>query len=153
MFFYLAARFGRADELREYAEKLTALGHGVTSRWLYGSHGIVGPNGEVSPHGDAGTNSPEYARKRAAFALEDLDDLDAANSLIAFTEADDCPGGSRGGRHVELGYAIAECKNIYIVGPRENVFCWLPRVQQFDTFDDLLSHLKADKVPDTGEPF
>lgn len=142
MYFYLAARFGRIDELRKYRDALKAAGHGVTSRWLDGNHAIIGPNGETAANGDAGDGSYEYARKRAACASEDLDDIDAANAIIAFTEKDGAPGGSRGGRHVELGYAISEGIDIFIVGPRENVFCWLPSISQFDTFDELLASLQ-----------
>jgi len=42
-----------------------------------------------------------------------------------------------GGRHVELGFAIHAKKHVYIVGPSENVFCALPCLIRFDTFDRL----------------
>lgn len=148
---YLAARFGRMEELRQCRDRLSAIGIGVTSRWLNGGHGIVGPQGQTSANGDAGDSSETYAQMRARFAIEDLEDIDIADGIVAFTEPDDpaITGRQRGGRHVELGFAFGLNNNkarirdvdIFVVGPRENVFCWLPEVQQFDTFDDLMKHL------------
>jgi nucleoside 2-deoxyribosyltransferase len=67
----------------------------------------------------------------------DLDDIDRADALVLMT----MPVGtmfSSGGRMVELGYAIGTGKRIFILGPRENIFCHLPRVIQCETVDDLL---------------
>lgn len=74
------------------------------------------------------------------WAVEDIEDIDAADALIAFTEAPgDTPGRSRGGRHVEFGYAIGKGKPVCIVGIRENVFCHLPQVMHFDTFNQFIT--------------
>lgn len=58
------------------------------------------------------------------------------SALIAFTERPRANLASRGGRHVELGMAIALSKTIVIVGPRENVFCTLPGIVHHDTWPD-----------------
>jgi len=118
---YIAGRYGRRKELAECAEELRAIGHSITSRWLTGIH-------------DALDEKPSIEEARR-FALEDLEDLNAADILLAFTEAPgETQGRARGGRHVELGYAIAKGKPICIIGHRENVFCSLPEVFHFDTF-------------------
>lgn len=122
---YLAARYGRREELSEYAAQLRGLGFEVTSHWLNGEHEAQ----DQTPH-------PLVRRQ---FALEDWADLMAADTCIAFTEQPgDVPGRSRGGRHVELGAALASGHRILIVGPQENVFCCLPQVEGYATWSDAL---------------
>jgi hypothetical protein len=52
-------------------------------------------------------------------------------------------GNSRGGRHVEFGYALGARKAIMVVGPLENVFYCLPHVFQHDEWDTALRYLAA----------
>lgn len=131
--FYLAARFGRRDELNGYRKVLEANGYLVTSRWL-------------TQHQKLDLNAPAAsysADERRQFALHDYEDVMRANRLIAFTEdpAENAPGGRRGGRHVELGVALAAGKHVYVVGYQENVFCHLPQVMFYPTFNQLLETL------------
>lgn len=130
--FYLAARFGRRDELNGYAQDLRRKGYVVTSRWLTQHQKL---DLSVYRYSDA---------ERRMFALHDWEDVQRANRLIAFTEdpADNAPGGRRGGRHVELGAALAQGKHVYVVGHYENVFCHLPQVMFFPTFHELWSQLE-----------
>lgn len=126
---YLAARFSRQEELCKYARSLETLGHVVTSRWLTGKHGWSGISDHMIP-----------AEEQAVFAREDLEDVEAADLIICFTE----PSGSgpaRGGRHVEFGYALARGKRCMVVGPHENVFYTLPTVMQYDDWDAAKSML------------
>ncbi len=102
---YIAGRFRRRDQFRIYSQELIADGHIITSRWLYAGE----------QQSDAHTIPPDL---RLKYALEDYADLQAADTVLVFTEEEDSPY-SHGGRHVELG------KEIFIVGPRENVFCHL----------------------------
>jgi hypothetical protein len=137
---YLAARYTRRLELCGYRANLEALGVEVTSRWLNGSHQL---DNEGRPLGDAGelrfeAGDPAVDHYRWKFATDDRDDVLAADTLIAFTEQPHT-GNSRGGRHVELGIALGVGKRIVIVGPRENVFCWLPEVEQHDSWDACLA--------------
>jgi hypothetical protein len=129
---YLAARYTRRLELCEYKSQLEELGCTVTSRWLNGSHQI---SNQGVPIGDSGELLVEKGDRKARemcehFAKEDREDVYAADIVIAFTEKPRS-GNSRGGRHVELGLAIARGKRIYIVGPLENIFCWLPELTHF----------------------
>jgi nucleoside 2-deoxyribosyltransferase len=40
--------------------------------------------------------------------------------------------------HFEMGYAYAQGKPIYVVGPKVHVFCHLLDVKHFETVDDFI---------------
>lgn len=139
MIIYLAARYTRRLELCGYRAQLQALGHQVPARWLNGGHQLdnngrpLGENGELMFE----TGAPEVDHFRWRFAQDDFEDVSAADLLVAFTE-EPRSGNSRGGRHVELGIALGQGKPVAVVGPRENVFCWLPRVSHYPDFPTFL---------------
>ena len=143
MIIYLAARYTRRLELCSYRDQLEARGHKVPARWLTGVHQI---GGDGTPIGDNGEQlfepgHPDADALRDKFARDDLEDVLAADMLIAFTET---PRGqatsqSRGGRHVELGIAIGRGISTVIIGPRENLFCWLPQCPAYPDFPSLLA--------------
>lgn len=143
---YLAARYSRRLELCGYREILRGMDHRVQATWLDGKHQIdeggkpIGDDGESLIEGDEPTNCA--AMLRAKFAGEDFADVLACDLLIAFTETPRS-GHSRGGRHVELGIALGYGKEVIIVGPRENIFCWLPQVRHFETFEEMVEVMKA----------
>lgn len=123
--FYFAGRYGRRKELLEYAEALRCAGHEVTSRWLNGEHEM---HDEKPSHDQA-----------KMFAMDDLQDIHRADILVAFTESPgDANGRARGGRHVELGYALARGMYVIVVGHRENVFCHLERIEHYKTPEEFL---------------
>jgi len=154
--YYLAARYSRREELLRYARQLEELGHEVTSRWIRGDH-------EMPEIGDADSTDEAFnaitdaqrAEIGRSFALDDLDDLMNAECLIAFTETPGkAKGRGRGGRHVELGFALALhslrlgdyerglwMRRIVIVGPRENVFCCLDGIDHFEDWPSCLASL------------
>lgn len=137
---YLAARYSRRLELCEYRDQLRAAGHTVQATWLDGEHQIsdrgtpIGESGEALVEGDDESASERAAALRQRLAHEDYRDVAMCELLIAFTEPPRS-NHSRGGRHVELGIALGMMKRVFIVGPRENIFCWLEDVRQFDTWD------------------
>lgn len=145
---YLAARYSRRLELCGYRERLTAAGHVVEAVWLNGEHQIsdrgspIGDTGEALVEGDDGSTNVRAAALRSKFAQDDFRDVITCDMLIAFTEPPRS-NASRGGRHVELGIALGLMKRVWIVGPRENIFCWLDDVRQFDTFEAALSALMS----------
>ena len=118
---YLSSRYGRIHEMQAMAAWLRNHGHTVTSRWLNDDESL-----------DIYTPEHDTARE---WAFQDIEDIRAADCLVAFTEQPQSPW-SRGGRHVELGYAMGEGKSTVVVGPRENIFChcshlWCETVQEF----------------------
>lgn len=139
---YLAGRYSRRLELCKYRHDLRSWGFEVTSRWLDGAHQLaddgtpIGDDGERLVEAGGGTEWPDDLRRK--FAQDDRDDVFSAGRLIAFTEVPRT-GGTRGGRHVELGMALAKGMDVHVVGYRENVFCWLPEVTFHYTWDDFIS--------------
>lgn len=136
---YLAARYSRRLELVGYRTALELYGIEVTSRWLNGSHQIADDGVPIGDDGEALVevgDTDRAAMLRQHFAQEDVADVMAADMVISFTEPPRS-NASRGGRHVEYGIALALGKQCIVVGPRENVFHWLPFVQVYDTFDEL----------------
>lgn len=132
---YLAGRYSRREELLVYKADLEAAGHVVTSRWLAGAHQWDPVAAQMeSPEEAIDSIPPEAVR----FALDDVEDVASADLLIAFTERSRANLASRGGRHVELGMAISQDKAIFVVGPRENVFCTLPGIEVYADWHALL---------------
>lgn len=127
---YLSSRFQRQEEMIGYATEIESLTDSqggtpfrITSRWL---------------------NFPsDISKIQAAY----FDQYDVAHSDIVICFSEDLSSGlaidqNTGGRHVELGMALAFSKMVLLIGPRENVFHHLPEVQQFDTFELALKYLK-----------
>lgn len=132
---YTAARFSRRYELSMRAGELLNDGHIVTSRWLY-HHEWDGGDDDLPP------------ALSEAFAEEDLEDIASSDVFVIFTDPPE-KRTTRGGRHVESGYALALGLPVVVVGPRENVFHHLSRVTQFDSWADARAWLK-NFCPKTG---
>ena len=79
----------------------------------------------------------EVAADAAKCAAIDHEDLDLADVLIAFGEEPRSTR-SRGGRHVEFGYALAQRKQIILIAHRENVFAFLSLVEFYPTWQEAL---------------
>jgi nucleoside 2-deoxyribosyltransferase len=107
---YLAAPFAEYLKVEGYAHDLEARGHVVTSRW-HRDHVALWHKDPSKKQGQ------EYARS----ALDDLEDIDQADTIICLTQGDDTTYTS-GGRHFEAGYAYATGKHCIVFGPVENVF-------------------------------
>ncbi len=133
---YLAARFSRRKEMQGYADELIALGHQVTARW------VVGPP-QSSHHPDEVTGHSLAYEERVS--VEDLKDVADADCIICFSEQPR-ETNTRGGRHVEFGLAVAAHKRIILVGPRENVFHFLPVVENFPDWAALREPLKSERA-------
>jgi hypothetical protein len=128
---YLAARYARLPDLNRYRADLEALGFEVTSRWLTVA--------ERSPGGGPGED--EWRR----LAVIDQEDVLAADTLVCFSEE---PGaGGNGGRHVELGMAVALGKQVILVGRREHIFHRLPEVSVVDSWPEALRLLAGSLDP------
>jgi hypothetical protein len=126
---YLAAQYERHPEMRHYREMLDKLGIKVTSRWI-DAHGgqLTEALGEAELNADPNRGIP--------FALIDIEDIHAADTMISFT------GAGRGGRHVEFGIAWANNKRLILVGSREHVFHTLPGVHCYPDFISLYYNIE-----------
>lgn len=115
---YLAARYSRIEEMRAFAERLEKVGHKVAARWLDGNHRLK-------------ENAP-FDSQSMQFAKDDFQDVWRADVVISFTEE---PRSvlTRGGRHVEFGIGLAAHGRAVVIGPRENVFHYLPWVRVYET--------------------
>jgi nucleoside 2-deoxyribosyltransferase len=112
---YIAAPYPIRISAIALKEHLERRGVTVTSRWLISD----------------GVESDEFAE-------EDLEDVRAADVLIAFNPPDWAQLGT-GGRHVEFGYALALGKPIVLFGVRSNIFHHLSRVRLAADVEDLIA--------------
>ncbi|PKN20407.1 MAG: hypothetical protein CVU71_01045 [Deltaproteobacteria bacterium HGW-Deltaproteobacteria-6] len=139
---YLASRYIRIEEMRKVADTLRNVGHEITSRWINGNHQIS----------DDGLSAEAKEEERSRFATEDYCDLTAADCCINFTEKPRSTN-SRGGRHVEFGMAVQAGIRLIVVGPRENVFHYLPFIEWYPDFQifmekcDLMEKSDALSLP------
>lgn len=129
---YLAARYSRHPEMQRVAEDLKAMGHEVTSRWISGVHHLELEGNYHSPAAE-GFNEAD-TKKLTQFAIEDLEDLYDANMVICFTEEPKSVL-TRGARHTEFGVGLEIADRMIVVGPRENIFHFLPDVEVYPTWE------------------
>lgn len=146
---YLAAMYARKQEMQAKAEELRALGIEVTSRWLL----------ETSKPGIALKEAQQELGTKGlrGIARTDIQDILRADVTALFTEDPGLPT-VRGGRHFESGFAYAvsfysngQCKLI-TVGPRENIFHFLPDVQNFPTWEQAKQYLEDLRGKQREEP-
>jgi len=128
---YLAARFERQDEVSELAREFRRAGYVVTSSWH-------------EQHGAAAV--PLDLDRAHADAVQDLAEIELSDTVVLMT--DDVPG--RGGKDFEAGYAYAAGRQLIVLGPRTNVFCFLrehtQRVPDVATLRFL--YLEGEKIDD-----
>jgi nucleoside 2-deoxyribosyltransferase len=117
--------------MQEWAKRLEYFGHVITSRWIKGDHEIIS-----DANGDA---------DRQRFAEEDINGILSADVLIFHSHPDFFRSG-RGGRHVELGVALALNKKIILIGERENVFHWLSCVEVYSDFASAMFDIRRWEV-------
>jgi nucleoside 2-deoxyribosyltransferase len=98
---YIAGLFDSQERLRVQRDAMIAMGYIVTSSWL-----------EESPDTAFTTD------KWADYAERDLAEVEDSHFIVVDT-LDVTP---RGGREVEMGYAMALNKPVFVVGPMRNVF-------------------------------
>ena len=121
---YMAAGFARKNEIAEKSQELENLGIKVTSTW---------PWEEAAPNSTMDEVGPDYLTKNAR---KDLEEIIRADTLILFTHDPLIPF-CRGGRMHEAGFAQGLGKTLMICGPRENIFHYLPEINQFNTWEEL----------------
>ena len=137
---YLAASYSRRAEIEGYAELLRGMGHQVTSRWHQGRNTPL-------------TGSDDMQRFAHHYARGDIADIESAELYIAFTTTpmpSEVPGAAActapykaGGTHVEFGIAVALTKELWVVGPRENIFHFMDGVRLFDSWPPAWEKLRG----------
>jgi hypothetical protein len=119
---YFAAHYARLPELNRYSSELEDLGFEVTSRWL----------SVASRQPGDGLSEDEWR----TLAVIDQEDVLAADTVVGFSE--EAGDGGNGGRHVELGMALALGKQVVVVGRREHIFHRLPEVTVVESWPEAL---------------
>lgn len=111
--------------MRDYAKMIERAGIKVTSSWL---------DEPYAPNMTMDQCTQAFLRYTAKVDLQDI----WRSSAVLFFSEDPTIGIPRGGRHVEFGYALGLGIPIYVIGPRENIFHYLPSIECFDSLEDFL---------------
>lgn len=142
---YVAAPYAAREQVVAAALLLEERGHHCTSSWRDGSREIHSGTIGTAPDLTLGTV--------AGHALADLTDVASSHALIHLTAAHVAAGQPiptdwlhTGGRHVEVGYALALGLPVIVVGEPENVFQrGLCRI--VTTLEDAIRSLDLPKGP------
>lgn len=128
---YLSAQWSRAFEIEGYARVLRQYGYAVVSTW----HTSI---------------DDDYDRSRwSEYARKDIQEVAQCSLYLAFTETEGAQ--SRGGRHVEFGWALnADDIEIAVVGPVESQFYTLADDYFLDFADFLRGHNLPGECPSCG---
>jgi len=126
---YIASRYENKLAVRELAKTLRREKFEIVSTWHKEKYDSAIQIEDLTP-----------ARMRT-LALRDLTEIESCNALLIYTDGCDQ---SRGGMHFENGYAFANDKKIYIIGPRVTIFHFLPGVEQFEEVRDFLAEVPND---------
>lgn len=105
---YVAAPYELRDTAIGVMRDLEQMGFTVTSEWLRTDE-------EISPK----------------MAAQDLRDIDAAD-LVVVLHPPEFEYKGTGGRHFEMGYAVAKGKRVILVGRRTNNFHHLPCIERVE---------------------
>lgn len=120
--------------MRSVAAELAHDGYVITSRWLTSTAALA-------------SDDLDNSGRAAELATMDLEDVRRATICVAFTEPPEETRPGRGGRHTELGVALALGLRVIVVGPREHVFHCLPSIEQFRSWDDARTALLQTRTP------
>ena len=125
---YLAARYERQHEMRKYAEQLRAEGIEVISTWVEFE----------SPSSDG--FSGLGADRRALQAMLCVQQVAACNLVTVFSDVPHGPD-PRGGKHFEMGAALALGKRVLLVGKPEHIFHELSDVEQYERWEECFARI------------
>jgi hypothetical protein len=128
---YVAARWDDRKLAMEAAAQLRDAGIVIHSTWL-------------SPRDDQSMDTLKaegnIVIEARARALMDVHEIAKSNLFVQLSPEAGFRN-STGGKHVELGIAIALGKTIYIIGQRENVFHYHPSCRLVPTVDAIINSL------------
>jgi nucleoside 2-deoxyribosyltransferase len=98
---------------QQAADYLELMGHELVARWVW------------YPFNPTETHT---IQERKDIAQMDADDVADCDCLILLSG----PAKYSGGKFVEAGIALALGKRVVVVGVRENMLLWHPKVEQID---------------------
>lgn len=142
---YLAGPYSSRERLVDLEYRLAAEGIDVTSTWLRGP-AQLGPGGEeIGTQGEAAAEGLADAGLCRFLADRDIADIARADYFVMLAGESDKTQGkpSSGGKHVELGIAIANGKRILLVGEPENIFQTVDGVRWFRDLDAIGHYLSG----------
>jgi len=119
---YIAGKYEARARLIEWRGRIIALGHTVSSTWL----------DETANREDV---SPEYEK---AAALRDIEEICNADLFIL----DEWNVSNSGGREVEFGVAYLRGCDLWIVGPKRNIFHTLAD-RIFESWPEAVNYLRG----------
>jgi nucleoside 2-deoxyribosyltransferase len=126
-FIYLSGPYGRKEELHKIAKRIMAVTNWVVfSSWLKEDKQYKTMEDFSKPDS-------------AVVAIRDLDEVGSVDALAKFEDTDTAK--THGGKHQEMGAALALGKDVIIVGNREGVFDYLPSVVQVNNYHELINWL------------
>ena len=127
---YLAARFGRKQEMQAYAYALESVGHGTTSSWVFAKNDK--PAVELTCH------------ELCGLAMRNSADIARSDLVMLFTERDSREWLNTNTRFAEVGEAIGRGIQVMRVGPAElNLYSAHPRLLVADNWLEALAILTA----------
>ena len=119
---YIAGWFGSQARLKIEQDKLIWLGHIIVSSWLQ----------EKTADPTKITTYDLLPDSNQLLAAKDFWEIDESDLFII----DTIDVSDRGGREVELGYAIARKIPVVLIGPKRNVFHYLLR-DHYQTWNEF----------------
>jgi hypothetical protein len=133
---YVASSHPRFSEAAALAAALREAGHEVTSNW----HDQPEKEGyQTQADGRELVQPEDNGKDMHVEAERDFQEVVSANVYVGIT-GDDL---THGGRHTELGIALASGLFVGIFGPREQIFHFHPSVQVLPTQEGLLEWLES----------
>lgn len=152
MRYYLAGPYAARETLKSFKDswELSNPEHICSSSWLRGSREITA--------GTVGACEQSSYESVSAHANDDLDDVASSDALVIVTGnvldmilAEPIPAQwlHTGGRHVEMGYAVAKGMPVIVVGQAENVFQRIfgHHIPVPEFVPSVLTYLERNSVP------
>lgn len=129
MIIYLAASFNSKERMRKIRDRINSDQDQVNSRWI-----------DSDGQGMYAEDIEADKVRAVQGARMDMRDIDQANMVAVFTDAES----TSGGLHFEFGYAMGRNKYVVLVGPPVNIFCAHPRVlERFRDEEEFVSWVKS----------
>ena len=123
----MAARMENQREAREIRHALRQADVRVDAAWI-----------DETPSTEKTTDED---RQRRLFM--DLGDVTESDVLVLFKPSGLHRSSTTGGHHVEVGYALALGKPVFVIGSRENLFHWHPSVRECDSTEAAVGAILA----------